>query len=300
MTSATIQPSRSSAPTSSPLARPAALREVGTYLGLVTLMVVGIALALPHAGVAVILTMPTPLLAVLLITFLRTPSGHRKELWASFRLRRLGLRSWPIGLAAAAVLILAVPYGTAVLLGSADLKPVSSSADVWLNGSINIVITLAFITAMALTEEIGWRGYLLPRMQTLVSRRVAALLVGFVHGLFHLPLILMTTTYNSVGNRWIVAGSFMVLLTAAGVFYAWLVDRSGSIWPVAFAHSSVNTLIEGAGVVAVVSPVTLAYTAGESGVVTMVCVAAMAGVLLVRGRCWDTPPVGPAAPAPTT
>jgi uncharacterized protein len=175
-----------------------------------------------------------------------------------------------------------------VLLGSADLKPLSLSPGTWLNGSLNLVIIpLALTTILALTEEIGWRGYMLPRMQTLVSRRRAALLVGFVHGLFHLPLILMTTTYNSVGNRWIVAASFMLLLTAAGVFYAWLVARSNSVWPVAFAHSSVNTLLTGAGVVVVVSPTALAYTAGESGLVTMACITALATVLLVRGRCWD-------------
>ena len=288
MTSATANPTRPPPPTTlSRTVRSTVLREVATYRGLVTLMVVGIALALPHAGAAVILTMPTPLIAVVLITFLRTPRGHRKELWASFRLRHLGLRSWPIGFAAAAVLILAIPYGVAVLLGSADLKPLSLSPGTWLNGSLDIVMLLAFITIMAITEEIGWRGYMLPRMQTLVSRRRAALLVGFVHGLFHLPLILMTTTYNSVGNRWIVAASFMLLLTAAGVFYAWLVARSGSLWPVAFAHSSVNTLLAGAGIVVVVSPTALAYTAGESGLVTMACITALAAVLLVRGRCWD-------------
>ncbi len=76
----------------------------------------------------------------------------------------------------------------------------------------------------------------------------------------------------------LVASSFMVLLTAAGVIYAWLV---------AFAHSSVNTLLGGAGLFLVVAPVASAYTAGESGLVTMACTTALAAVLLVRGRCWD-------------
>lgn len=52
MTSATTHRAAHPPPTtrSRPL-RSTALREVATYLGLVTAMVVGIALALPHAGI---------------------------------------------------------------------------------------------------------------------------------------------------------------------------------------------------------------------------------------------------------
>jgi uncharacterized protein len=275
-------------PTAAPIGfRRTAARETGTFLLLVMAMALSLALALPHAEIVVVLTMPTPLVAVLLITFLLTPRGQRRALWSSLRVRRLGLRSWPVAFAAGAVLILVIPYGVAVLLGSASLEPVSSAPDVWLDGLLNVVITLAFITMMALTEEIGWRGYLLPRVQSLISRRKAALTVGFIHGLFHMPLMLLTTTYNSGGNRWAVATSFMVLLTAAGVFYAWLVARSGSVWPAAFAHSTVNTLLDGAGLIVVVSPLALSYIAGETGVVTMACVVGAAVILLVRGNCWS-------------
>ncbi|TDW79373.1 CAAX prenyl protease-like protein [Kribbella sp. VKM Ac-2566] len=246
-------------------------------------MVLTIALALPHAHIAPVITMPTPLVAVALITFLRTPRGRRKELWAGLGVRRLGLRSWPVAIVVPVILILVIPFGVADLLGSAAW---SSSLDVWLSRSLPLLITLVSLTIMGFTEEIGWRGYLLPRVQTMVSKRRAALVVGFIHGLFHMPLILLTTTYDSVGSRWIVAPSVMVLVTAAGVFYAWLKDRSGSVWPVAVAHGAVNTLLEGGGLVVIVSPVALAYTAGESGIATAVSVIALAAVLLIRGRTW--------------
>jgi membrane protease YdiL (CAAX protease family) len=266
-------------------------------VGLVTFMVLTIALALPHAHFAVVLTMPTPLVAVALITFLRTPRGRRKELWASLGVRHLGLRSWPVAFVVSVILILVIPYGVADLLGSAALVPLSSSAQAWLNGSLALLITLVGLTIMGMTEEIGWRGFLLPRVQTMVSKRRAALVVGFIHGLFHMPLVLLTTTYDSVGSRWIVAPSVMVLVTAAGVFYAWLKDRSGSVWPVAVAHSTVNTLLEGGGLVVIVSPVALAYTAGESGIVTAVAVVGFAVVLLIRGRTWAAAPVAHSTPA---
>jgi len=57
-----------------------------------------------------------------------------------------------------------------------------------------------------------------PRDQTIVSKRKAALAMGFIHGMFHVPLMALTTTYNNVGNRWIVVPTVVVTLTAAGVF----------------------------------------------------------------------------------
>ena len=272
------------------MAHPA--REIATYVGLVTAMVVGIALALPHAGFAPLASMVTPLVAVLLITFRRTPRGSRRALWGTFGLRHGGWRSWPVAFVVSVVAVFAIPYGIADLLGSAHLALPGSAAGL-VGVSANLLINLGILTLLALTEEIGWRSYLLPRMQVLVPRRRAALVVGFLHGLFHLPLILLTTTYDSVGNRWIVAPTVVLALTAAGVFYAWLNDRSGSVWPVAFAHASVNTFIDGAGLVVIVAPVALAHTASESGLVTLAAIAGCAALLLARGRTWAPRPEKP-------
>ena len=93
-------------------------------------------------------------------------------------------------------------------------------------------------------EEIGWRGYLLPRMQQLTSKRRAAVLTGFVHGCFHLPLILLATTYNTEGSRWVAAPVAVAVITAGGVFYAWIWDRAKTVWPVAIAHNAVNTVFD--------------------------------------------------------
>ncbi len=54
----------------------------------------------------------------------------------------------------------------------------------------------------ALGEEIGWRGYLLPKLSGLGPVR-AALLAGLLHGLWHLPIILLTPFYRGRG----IAGS---------------------------------------------------------------------------------------------
>ena len=53
----------------------------------------------------------------------------------------------------------------------------------------NVLTSLVTMTVIFLGEEIGWRGYLLPRVQQLTIRRRAALVTGFIHGCFHLAAI---------------------------------------------------------------------------------------------------------------
>jgi hypothetical protein len=48
-------------------------------------------------------------------------------------------------------------------------------------------------------------------------------MTGAFHAIFHLPLlVLTTTTYQSERNRWIDLPIVMVTLTLAGVWYGWL------------------------------------------------------------------------------
>ena len=138
-------------------------------------------------------------------------------------------------------------------------------------------------------EEIGWRGFLLPRLQTALNGRPAALLTGLIHGLFHLPLILLTTVYDDIGSRWVIAPMAVLVITGGGVTYAWLRDHSHSVWPVAIAHNAVNTVFElGALATIAASPVALAYVAGEGGLATCAAVWLVAGVLLGMKSQWSS------------
>jgi membrane protease YdiL (CAAX protease family) len=76
-----------------------------------------------------------------------------------------------------------------------------------------------------------------------------------------------------------------------GVFYAYLWDRTHSVWPVSLAHGAVNTAFGlGAAVVVAGSQTDLAYVADESGVATFLAVAVVGGVLLARAAVWRTDP----------
>ncbi len=142
-------------------------------------------------------------------------------------------------------------------------------------------------TVIIVGEEIGWRGYLLPRFQQLTSKRQAAVSTGFAHGCFHLPLILLATTYDTGGSKWVAAPVAVAVITAGGVFYAWIWDRSHTVWPVAIAHNVVNTVfaLGAAGVVATAGW-NMAYVAGETGFATLGACVVAAVVLLRTVRVW--------------
>jgi uncharacterized protein len=264
------------------------LREATTYLVLVFSLAIGVAVAMPDANINKLLSALLPVTGVIIITFAVTPRGKRRELWASFGLTRSGKRMWPMAILVPMALA-ASAYAVAVVLGVADLRdidPTSSGVASW---TLNLVVSLAFMTVLFLGEEIGWRGYLLPRIQQLTSRRRAALVTGFIHGMFHLPLILIATTYDAHGARWIVAPMVVATITMGGVFYAYLWDMTGTVWPVAMAHASVNFMFGlGASAVVASSQDDLAYVAGESGLATFAVVAVAASLFLARAKVWRT------------
>ena len=200
-------------------------------------------------------------------------------------------------------MLCAAAYGTAVLIGAGQVRDLDITAISATSWGINMAIGFVIGTAFILGEEIGWRGYLLPRVQQLTTRRKAAVATGFMHGLFHLPLILIATTYNTEGARWIVAPAAVAVITAGGVFYAYIWDRSDTVWPVAIAHNMVNTVFEaGSKLIIATSPASLAYVAGETGFATLGIVTVAAVVLLATAKVWkqaprrmDRPAVQPAA-----
>jgi membrane protease YdiL (CAAX protease family) len=264
------------------------LREIAAYAGLAYGLALAVAVALPDAQINLLLSVMVPTVAVTILTFTYFEKGERRALWGSFGLRRLGLRTWLPALFLP-FLLCGAAYGTALLVGAGELTDVHVTAAGALDWTLNLVVGLVIMTVVIMGEEIGWRGYLLPRVQELTDKRRAAVLTGLMHGLFHLPLICLATTYDTGGNRWITAPAAVVTITAGGVFYAWLRDRSGSIWPVAVAHNSVNTVFDmGASLVVASSPASLAYVAGETGFATLGACAAMAVVVLMRAKVWRT------------
>jgi membrane protease YdiL (CAAX protease family) len=224
-------------------------------------------------------TMFTPLIAVLIMLLVVTRDGYSRAGWRSLGLHRAGLRGWPLALLGPA-LVLGCTYALAWQIGVGSFVALAGgSADLALNLLVDLLIG-GLIGGLG--EEIGWRGYFLPHLLPL-GRRRALLLSGLLHGVWHMPLLLLTPFYHGLGDRWIVVPLFLLTLTAAGMFYGYLRLTTESVWPAAIAHSSFNVFWDMFSKLTVaVSPLALEYLAGETGVFTLLGTAVVSGWLVYR------------------
>ena len=90
----------------------------------------------------------------------------------------------------------------------------------------------------ALGEEVGWRGWLWPRLQPM-GQLPAILISGIVWGIWHAPLILLGYNYPLADGAWGVV-SMCGMCVVVGAFFAWLRTFSQSVWPAALAHAIFN------------------------------------------------------------
>jgi uncharacterized protein len=114
-------------------------------------------------------------------------------------------------------------------------------------GSLLVVafIRITFIGG-PLGEELGWRGFALPRLQARRSALRASLLLGLVWGLWHAPIYFIPGTgqYEMAqqGQFLFSFASFLVWTLALSILLTWLYNNTaGNLLVVLLFHSAVNT-----------------------------------------------------------
>ena len=140
---------------------------------------------------------------------------------------------------------------------------------------------LVLATTFSLAEEIGIRGYLLPKLLPL-GRKRALLVSGLVWATWHMPLLLLTSLIP-VGNKVISVPLFYAAVVAASFFYGYLRIASGSLWPASIAHATHNSAwVLMVSFTATSSPVLVnSYLLGDSGIL-ITAGAALGAVLVSR------------------
>jgi membrane protease YdiL (CAAX protease family) len=211
-----------------------------------------------------------------------TREGWSKEGWRSLGLFTAGFKGWWVAILLPAACLL---VSDAVLLisglASFSIPDTGRSA---LQMTANIGAGLLISTGFAFCEEIGWRGYMLPKLLGLGAVS-AVFIVGFLHGMWHLPLMLMTPFYHSEGNPMIVVPMFLVTLTLAGAFFGFLRLWTASVWPVAIAHGVYNFVWGlGSEVIKAERAETMEYIGGESGILIITALVVLSFVLVPRIR----------------
>lgn len=177
------------------------------------------------------------ILAALIMTGLTMGRGAVIALLKRYLIWRV---SWKWYLAA--FLLFPAIYLSAVLLNAAlTQSPVDFSSvmahEIFGPSARLPILILPFFLFDAITngEEMGWRGYVLPRLQVKHSALASSLIIGVIWGFWHLPKFFAPTNPGSFA--W-----FMVKILPEAVLYTWLYNNTkGSLLLVTFFHASGNT-----------------------------------------------------------
>ncbi|NMA68341.1 MAG: CPBP family intramembrane metalloprotease [Desulfitobacterium sp.] len=119
-------------------------------------------------------------------------------------------------------------------LTTTNLLLITSLQIVLVGPVINIIPTLG--------EEIGWRGYLLPKLRELFSDRAALLISGVIWGFWHLPVIVMGHNYGLeyIGYPWLGILGMIFFCVSAGIIEGYATIKFNSVIPAAMIHSTIN------------------------------------------------------------
>lgn len=100
-----------------------------------------------------------------------------------------------------------------------------------------LVLAIVSSTPVQAGEEIGWRGYALPKLGARMGLARASVLLGVIWAAWHLPLFFMPGTGNT-GQPFFL---FLATVTALSVAMAWLYAHAGgSLLLVMLMHAAIN------------------------------------------------------------
>ncbi len=135
--------------------------------------------------------------------------------------------------------VFAVTYMAAIKLAAALIHRVATGAWPRFGASPWYLIpaAIAFSTPFQAGEELGWRGYALPRLTARFGLARGSILLGLIWGCWHLPQFFIRDG-DSYRQSFPV---FVLQLTALSVALAWLYGRTnGSLLLTMLMHSAVN------------------------------------------------------------
>lgn len=92
-------------------------------------------------------------------------------------------------------------------------------------------------------EEIGWRGFLLPRLTRRFGFTTGCLVSGIIWAVWHYPGLLWSD-YNAGTNPAYALLCFTLMVIPMAFILGWLRLKSRSLWPCALLHASHNLFVQ--------------------------------------------------------
>jgi membrane protease YdiL (CAAX protease family) len=156
-------------------------------------------------------------------------------------LRRIVL--WRVGLRWYLFAFIGVPL---VMTLGMIIVPGALASLQFLGPGYGLTYLVAFIPTLILGgplgEEIGWRGFALPRMQPLHGPLVGSIILGLLWGVWHLPEFMVPTWAASSGGSDLLAiVKFCIFAIASTIVLTWVFNNTkGSVLMAILVHASID------------------------------------------------------------
>ncbi|MCK6583490.1 MAG: CPBP family intramembrane metalloprotease [Anaerolineales bacterium] len=180
-----------------------------------------------------------PGLAAVIVTGLISGKAGIRALLSKLLIARVGFRWYTFAIfSMAAVCVTAIAlnnlFGISVVpFLSTKMPPFSGPIELL----INIVVLLIF-SAIFNSEEIGWRGFALPRLQSKYNALTSSLIISIPWLFFHLPLFFKLGS-SQADSSFI---SYGIGIIAQTVIFTWMYNNTrGSVLLATLLHASSNT-----------------------------------------------------------
>ncbi len=209
----------------------------------------------------------------LVLLFMFVPTGSALLAWAYSKQRivfgKPNLKT--LGLALVPGLLVGGVYAAA-LLGplSYELGP---------PGPLTIFGLILASTFLALGEEIGWRGYLLPQLRRENGYVKANSIVTIIWFIYHVPVIFIPGLYSNPNIP--LAASLLIfacMIFGFSFFIGWIWELHNDVWAPALGHGGWNYLVQAmwANMFVTANP----WLMGEFGLLPMVPMLALGGITI--------------------
>lgn len=188
-----------------------------------------------------------PTISALILTGLTDGKDGIRQFWKRFLHWRVGLRWYLIVLfGIACIAYLAIGAGRLFGIPAPALSLPNGLPREMLPVFLPVIFLINIFMGGPLAEDIGWRGYILPKMREGMTALHASILIGVIWAFWHLPYFIFPTWRAAVGNvpfLW-----FLLLTTSWSVLFAWVyVNTESILMPVLF-HAAINTTLGTLGV----------------------------------------------------
>ena len=205
--------------------------------GIISTIVAGV---VPSDSMVFLIAAYSASLAGVILTAIVSGKAGLREMFRRLLLWRAGIGWWAFALVAFALMYLGGLVLASLFSGS--------TLNLNLNQPLYMIIPMIimqFFLDSGLGEELGWRGFLLPRLQARHNALVSSIIVGIVWGLWHLPLFMlegMSPTYEfgqAIGVVPALLGYTVFIVVPYAILFTWLYNNTKGSLLLAFVfHAS--------------------------------------------------------------